>query len=194
MYAPKLVTAPTVEPVTLAEAQAHLRRGPGPDDAEITRLIKAARLQVEADTNRALLTQVWDFQLDCFPQDGHPIRLPKPPLITVDSITYLDTAGDSQVWASSQYIVDVVTEPGRVMQLATVFYPTTDDRLATVTVRFTAGYGAAATDIPEDLRQAVLVRLTDLMTQRGTETSPNAKHRRRAYTDLLADHKTRWYA
>ena len=54
-----LVTAPTEEPVSLAEAKLHLRVDYTNDDVLIGALITAARQHAENDTRRALVTQTW---------------------------------------------------------------------------------------------------------------------------------------
>ncbi len=53
----RIVTEPTVEPVLLAEALDYLRVDSGDDDAQITRLITAARKYCEHITGRAFATQ-----------------------------------------------------------------------------------------------------------------------------------------
>ena len=52
-----LLTAPAAEPLTLDEARAFLRVEYHDDDAVIAALIAGARLHIEAQTRRALITQ-----------------------------------------------------------------------------------------------------------------------------------------
>lgn len=79
----KLITAPTVEPVTLAGVKNHLRIDSEDENALITALITTARQLAERDTKRAFITQTWRLYLDESPAE---IYLPKPPLQSVESI------------------------------------------------------------------------------------------------------------
>jgi uncharacterized phiE125 gp8 family phage protein len=154
-----IASAPTSEPLTLAEAKDHLRETTTNRDTYITTLIKVARERVETITRRALITQVWDYKLSRFP--GWDIEIPLPPLVSVGSITYLESAaGNSTVLAASEYRVAGVNghNPGRVTPEFGKSWPTTYGVEEAVTVRFTAGYGAAAA-VPAEIKQAMLLLL-----------------------------------
>lgn len=155
-YALTVDTAPTVEPFTTAEAKSHLRVDVTDDDTLIDNLVTAARTRMETDTGRALTTQTWDLVLDSFPDDDdEAIKIPKAPLQSVTSITYVDTDGATQTWDSSKYIVDTDSEPGRITPAYSESYPTTREQVNAVTIKFQCGYGDASTDIPDDLLQAM---------------------------------------
>jgi len=86
--------APASEPITLTEAKAHLRVETDftEDDTIIGTFISAARESCEARTGRQLVTATYALRLGGFPC-GDSIELPKPPLVSVTSITYVDTDG-----------------------------------------------------------------------------------------------------
>lgn len=63
----QIVTAPVVEPVSLAEAKDHLRVRISDDDALISALIIAARQAAETITRRAIAQQQWKIVGDRFP-------------------------------------------------------------------------------------------------------------------------------
>lgn len=153
-----LVTAPASEPVSVAEARLHLRTEDDGEDGLVAALISAARHHAEEFTGRALVTQTWDLTRDAFPCDGADyIRLGKGRVQSVASVTYLDEAGESQTWDSSNYAVDTASEPGRLALAPDVFWPSTQSgRINAVTVRFVAGYGAAAA-VPAAIKQAILL-------------------------------------
>lgn len=151
-----LVTAPAAEPITLVEAKAHLRVDIADDDSLITALITAARQHVEVITRRALITQTWDLTLDTWP-DGGAILMPLPPLQSVTSITYKDSAGTVYTMPATDYIVDKAEEPGRIVLAYGKTWPSvTLYPAGAITVRFTAGYGAASA-VPQAIKQAILL-------------------------------------
>lgn len=151
----KLVTGPAEEPITLAEAKSHCRIDFTDDDTLLAGLIIAARNQAEAITRRALVTQTWDLLLDRFPRQ---IDVPRAPLLSVTSINYIDDAGVSQLLASTEYKVDANSEPARITEAYGKTWPTTRREINAVTVRFVAGFGAAA-DVPQAIKQAMLLMI-----------------------------------
>lgn len=80
-----LTAAPGVEPVTLAEAKAHLRREQTNEDVLIGSLIVTSRLHVEAALALALITQSWRLLLDRWPS-GDAVELPLSPLQAVGAV------------------------------------------------------------------------------------------------------------
>lgn len=153
----KLVTAPTEEPVTLADAKAHLRLDGTDEDSLVTSLITAARQWCEGYQNRAYVTQTWDLVLDAWPRDSEPdrVRIPLPPLQSVASVKYMDADGVQATMPASDYLVDVASQPGRLVLAYGKSWPTvTLQPAAGIEIRFTAGYGAA-TAVPETVKQAI---------------------------------------
>lgn len=150
-----LVTAPEVEPVSLAEARLHLRSDDSvtTDDELITSLIVAARQSVESRTNRALVTQTWDAFYEAFPDD-RVLLVPKPTLQSVTSVKYRDGSNVEQTLASTEYDTDVSSLPGVVSRGYSKTWPTTYERPQAVTVRFVAGYGLAAS-VPDAIKAAM---------------------------------------
>lgn len=136
----KLITAPTAEPVTLAEAKLHLRVDTTDEDTLITNMIQTAREYCEGFQNRAYLDQEWELVLDEFPAANH-IEIPRPPLQSVVSLTYVDNTGASTVWDAANYIADTASEPGRLVLAYGKTWPSvTLQPAGGVKVRFKAGY------------------------------------------------------
>ena len=161
----KLITAPAAEPVSTSEAKAHLRVDTTADDTYIGTLITVARQNVESHLRRALISQTWEVVLDAFP--AGVIRLPKPPLASVTSIKYTDDEGNESTYSSDNYVVDSDTEPGRVVLKSGQTWPAVTLAAANgVRVRYVAGYGAAGSNVPQAIRQAILLVIGSLYENR----------------------------
>lgn len=158
-----VVTAPTAEPVSLAEAEDYVRLDDSSGDPLLSILIASARAQAETLVRRALMPQTWDLVLDRFPR--WELIVPKPPLRSVTSISYVDTNGVTQVMAASDYRVDIATEPGRLTPAFGLVWPVARWQTGAVTVRFVAGY-ADATAVPACVKNWMLLRIKTLWENR----------------------------
>ena len=164
MTAPKRTGSPATEPVTLADAKAHLRVDGTDEDAYITGLIGVARVAAEERLERTLVSTTWRLTLDGFPD---AIKLTMPPIVSVQSLTYWDATGVQQTLAPADYVLDAVSEPGYLVPAPGKAWPSTQSgRVNTVTVDYTAGYGATAADVPPPIRHWILLAIGDLYAQR----------------------------
>jgi uncharacterized phiE125 gp8 family phage protein len=111
-----LVTAPTEEPLSLADAKRHAHVDHDFEDGLFQSWIKTARQQVEQDTELKLLTQTWQQLRDDFPYDEAPITIDAGPVQSVTFLKYYDFAGVLQTHAPSNYTVDVTSRPARLDQ------------------------------------------------------------------------------
>jgi uncharacterized phiE125 gp8 family phage protein len=162
----KLITAPTLEPVTLEEAKKHLRIESSDEDVEITGWIQAAREWCEGYQNRAFITQTWELALDSFPL-GTYIKIPKPPLQSVTSVKYYDTDETENTFSADSYHVDTYSEPGRIVLKYGETWPSDTLRTANgVIIQFKVGYGDAAASVPEKVKQAIKVLVGHLYENR----------------------------
>jgi uncharacterized phiE125 gp8 family phage protein len=160
-----LITAPALEPVSLDEAKAHLRVDADDEDPLITAAIVSARVHVEAMTRRRLIQQGWRIYRDSWPRNP-PLRIPVAPLISVDTVTIYDPDGDPVVVDPDDYQVDAVSVPGRLILSANA--PAAVGRAVNgIEIDVTAGYGAAAGDVPSPLRQAVMMLIAHWYEHRG---------------------------
>jgi uncharacterized phiE125 gp8 family phage protein len=156
-------TAPAVEPVTLAEAKAHLRVDVSDDDAYIGTLITAAREWCEQYLDRTLVDTQWVMRFDAFPPDGtHDIELPRPPMVstgtaTAVALTFTYENGTTATYSTASYRVDRASTPGAVKTLYGQTWPPhlLDDNAISVT--WWAGYGASGSSVPAAIRSAVLM-------------------------------------
>lgn len=133
----------TTEPATLTQIKALIPINGTDHDARITTLISALRMEAEQITGRSLATSTWQIKLDEFPYE---IRLLWPPIVSVESVEYVDADGATQTLSSSLYVVDSHNEPGWILPATDTEWPSTYDTANAVTVNYTAGYGATSPD------------------------------------------------
>ena len=152
-----LKTAPTVEPVSLADMRTHLRVDSADEESLISATIMAARRYAEIQTWRAFVQQTWELSLDEFPNGDGTIELPKPPLLQVNSVKYLDTLGVLTTLNAANYRVDIASEPGRLTPAYGLTWPDVRSLTAAVVINYNAGYGTTAADVPMPLRQAIKI-------------------------------------
>ena len=151
-------TAPAVEPVTLAEAKAHCKVDISDDDAYISSLITMSRQYVEGVLDISLISQTLEARYDTFPL--WEIVLPRPPMATgTVTVIYRDEAGSNQTITSAAgaFQTDTYVTPGRIYPLYNGVWPATRGDENSVTVRWTAGYGASGANCPAVARGAVLL-------------------------------------
>lgn len=170
-----LITPPAVEPLTLAEAKAHLRVDTTDDDDLIAALLTASRSFCEEWTGRAFVTQTWELVLDEFSSDlnADEIEIPRPPLQSVTSVKYDDSDGVEQTLATDQYDVDTVSQPGWVVPITTGWPSVVWQGINAVRIRYVAGYAPSddspptSTDnIPGAIKAAIRLYLGQLYDQR----------------------------
>lgn len=172
----KRVTAPAVEPVSLAEAKAHLRVDDTNSDTEITFMIRAAREWVETYLDRSLVHTQWRATYDTFPWE---FELPRPPMAsagttTAVTVTYTLETGSTATLDATTYRVDRDDTPGVIR---TVYSGTWPGHLAdanAVTVTWWGGYGADGTSVPQAVRSAMLMLISHFYETRGATVSTGA--------------------
>ncbi|MEJ1157997.1 head-tail connector protein [Prosthecomicrobium sp. N25] len=149
-----LITPPAAEPVTLAEAKAHLRVDVADDDAAIAALVAAARRHVESLTGLKLIDQVWRLYRDGWPADGL-VPIPLFPVSAIGPVVVYDAAGTPATLAPAAYRLDTRSRPPRLRLEAGAAGPGIG--LNGIEIDVTAGFGASAAAVPAGLRQAVLM-------------------------------------
>jgi uncharacterized phiE125 gp8 family phage protein len=151
-----LTSGPAVEPVTLAEAKAHLRVDGSAEDTLIASLIVTARLHVEAAAGLALVTQTWSWYFDAWPP-GHARMLPLRPIQSIGAVRLYDEAGLVTTLPPTGYMLDASAPYPRIVRHGSIPWPKPGRVANGIEIAFTAGYGPVAADVPAALRQAVLL-------------------------------------
>ncbi len=144
-----LVTGPVSEPVDLADAKLHLRVDGIDEDVLIEGYISAARLSIEAYAGLALLDQSWDLVLDSWP--GPVVDFNMGPITSILSVSV-----DGKALSPDTYNL----APGlnaRLVRTEGAAWPRPKSLAAGIAVRFASGFGANGSDVPRDLRHALLM-------------------------------------
>lgn len=187
----RVVVPPILEPISLADAKAHLRVETTDEDGLIAGLIAAARNHVETITGRFLMRQTIDVSFDAFDD----ILELGAPLVSVVSVTYIDEIGATQTVPSPDYVVvapNTQPEPiGYVQPAYGKTWPTAHAQASAVTIR--ALFGAVkAADVPAALRAAMLLHVADLYENREAQSAvPLAENL--AASRLLAPWVLQWF-
>jgi len=161
-----LTTPPAVEPVSLTEAKAHLRIGHADEDAMITRLIIAARRHFEAHTGLGLISQGWSYFRDDWPEDG-VIELPLSPVIAVTQVKTWSEDDEAATIDPAHYYSDHISHPPRLLLRGSRVWARPGRIGNGIEIILTVGFGAAASDVPAELRQAILDLVAHWHSQRG---------------------------
>lgn len=159
--------APTVLAVSVEEARKYCRI-PDDDhgeDATVEDLIAEAVDRCERVALRALLSQTWRLALDSFCDKsnfalwdaglGWLLEIPRPPLLSVTSLQYVDDDGVTQTLATTEYQVDTNEEPGRIWPAYGTSWPTPRVQPNAVLVTYVAGYGTTAASVPREIRDRI---------------------------------------
>ena len=187
----RIYEAPTVEPLTLDVVRKHLGiepyevdsagEGSHPHDEMVMAFLGAAREHAENFTGLSIAQKIYEMALDEFPADE--IRLPNPPVVQIERISYVDTDLQEQVIDATDYVIDQ-NQPLEAWLKPEVDYtwPATASVMNAVRIRYRAGYQVPEPDssspeaeaLPYAIRAALLVMVDHLYENRGAVgKSPN---------------------
>ena len=164
----KIITQPTIEPVSLAEAKNHLRVVTDVDNTLIASEIVTARHHCENILHRALASTTFELVMDKFPCTQ--IELPMPPTESVTSIKYTNSDGLEVEWDDENYIF-YNCEPAIIICAYGISWPSfTPYPIGAIKIRYVAGYKTTGTDasllIPEEYKNAMLLLIGHLYSHR----------------------------
>jgi len=174
--------APGIEPVDLVTAKNHLRVDSDltQDDTLISLLIAAARRYAESYCGRSFISQQWRLVADSFPggaamavPHGVPYGLPVNAFLlergavqSVDSVVYTAMDGSESTMPSTDWVLDASGPVARITPRFGKIWPIPLPQIGAVKVNYTAGYGPAASDVPEGIRHWMLLRIGSMYEHR----------------------------
>ncbi|WP_297775535.1 head-tail connector protein [uncultured Roseovarius sp.] len=152
-------TAAPPAALPLAEFKAHLRLGTGFADDDIQdpvleSFLRAALAAIEGRTGKVLLEREFSWALRVW-RDGAGQALPVAPVRAVLSLSLRNRADEVEVIDPALYRLEQDAHRPVLRPVAAVL--PTIERGGVADIRFRAGYGAAWSDLPADLVQAVLM-------------------------------------
>lgn len=154
---------PASEPVTVDEAKAWARVELDftTDDPIFESLIAAARSFAQVKQGRQLMPATYLLRLDQFPlggftwwNSGPALIVPYPKLRSVTSIVYTSQSGQSTTLDPSRYLVDTISQPGRITPTFSQPWPATRVQAGSVAITYVAGYADAA-EVPDTTKTAM---------------------------------------
>lgn len=182
----KIITGPAAEPLLLTDVKTRLSISDTHDDTDITSHIKAAREQAESYMRRSIITQTVELALDEFPEE---IELIKGPVQSIASVKYLDTDGTEQTISSSNYTYDDYSPRTWLLRASDYSWPGTYDAANAVKVRYVVGWGDAGSNVPEDIKNALLLAIGHwIHFQKQVESGIPTRMPKQFY-DLLERHR-----
>ncbi len=141
-----VTTPPADRPVSLdqAKAQCRVELDETYHDLDIAALIDAATATVESRADMSLCEQELRLLLPRFPRE-RLIWLPRGPVSAVESITYIDGAGDEQTLDEDFYVLSLGERPQRLQLADGATWPTPKpSHPNAVQVNYTAGAASPA--------------------------------------------------
>ena len=167
-----LYTAPVLEPITLNEAksQCKVEQTDHYEDDRLNGIITTARLDVENDSRRQILTATWDYYLDEFPSKNY-IKLPFGNLQTVTHVKYTDSDGDeTEMTVTTEYLVETNGDQcGRIVLPYGVSWPSfTAYPSHPIVIRYVCGWTTRAL-VPATIKSAIRMRCAKLYKSMGDD-------------------------
>jgi len=172
--APKLElkTPAVVEPVVAADLATWL--GVPATDPLLTPLLASSRDSCERYLGMGFITQVWKQMYDLYPlsaewwdgvRDGPVTQVTKVPqmfslarwpLVSVASVSFFDEEDVATVADVTSYYTSKTSRPPTVSLRQGFTWPTPSYRVAdAVVIEYTVGFGAAATSVPDAIKNGI---------------------------------------
>lgn len=154
---------PAAEPITLAEAKAHLRLDTNEEDGSLSGLIRTARLHLEAETGLCLIARLLRLYLDDWPV-GNVIQIARGPVQSIEMATVYDALGVPVEVDVAGYRLDGAAQPARLILPER---PATEQALNGIEIDFKAGFGETGAEVPDTLKRALLLHVAAMFELRG---------------------------
>lgn len=181
---------PSTEPITLAEAQLHLRLDTQgsppshPDDALVETLITSARETIESHTGQTLSQTQFSMEGKVVNSE---LNLKTYPVTIIASVTYEDSDGAIITVDPVEYKVSNFERPSRL-----VFKSVDAEKLLTVnfTAGFTDGQSPNSYPMPDLFKAATKIMVANLYENRESTSEKEQYERLQSLTYILGFQRT----
>ncbi len=180
---------PTSEPVSLSEAQLHLRLDTEgsppshPDDTLVQTLISAARENAEQYTGVTVAAAT--YEMESVVEDTY-VSLQTFPVNSITSVTYVDGDGATQTIASSEYEINNYYRPSRLYFKNGVV---SNELKITFTAGYTDGQTPNKFPTPAGVKAAILLMVGNLYENRESVSNIESFERPQSAIYLLTPHR-----
>ena len=155
-----LSTNPSTQVVSVSDIKAHLRIDTSDEDSLLGVYIDAATEMAEHFCNRHFITHDYKLYFNQV-QSVASLNFPDCTLDSVNSVNWIDTNEATQ--SSLLAYIDAYSNPSIVYLNSDFISPALKDNAANVFwFDFSTGFGATATDVPEAIKQAIKLIVSDM--------------------------------
>lgn len=156
-YSITYVTTATEYPVSMEHFKLHAHIDGNDENESLLTFLSAATKLAEKRLDQQLCSATLRLTMDRFPDatrhnPDSAIRAPRSPLVSVTSIGYVGSEGTTATMASTDYLVDASSMPGRITPRYGDVWPDTREQINAVNIVYAAGYGTAF-QVPDTIRQ-----------------------------------------
>lgn len=173
-------------PVSLTALKQHCRVDHGDEDSVLLGNLDAATMAVGAASGRVLMPEIWRLAI---PGATGDVVLPRSPVRDLQAISYFDSAGVEQSVDVANFHLFADEDRAVVRPKSGQSWPSAQARDDALRIDFTVGYE----QLPNNLRQAILMLAGYWYEQRGTASSEGAEIPR-SVDYLISLSRTGWVA
>ncbi len=171
----RVVHPPNNTPLTIDEVKLFLSIDDNLSDMLLESFIKAATLRAETYLQKQLMTQTIEFAFDYFPNQ---MLIPVTTVQSITSIVYQNDQSLFVILPPSHYILDQFSPKVWILPTVGNNWPSTLNAANAVIVEAVVGYGNDSSDVPDDIRLALMVLINYWVIKqqtiaRGDEYTPS---------------------
>ena len=187
----EVITPPLIA-IPLVDVKEHLKISHSLDDAVITSMIESATQMAENFTNTSFMKRVYEITIDLnnpnFMNNGNEIALPRNPIDGINYVKLVISSGEEEFIPASSYRISANREKVEFKTNMVFANRSVNNFGNRVKIEYIAGKLQDAKNMPTDVRQAILLLVTDLYEGR-LPNSNDAQNLTKRAEIILQRHK-----